>query len=172
MVVNGEMPVLPSSINLHVLSTVGFICMALIVFLMRARAAKRPATVKRILMPPIGMSTGFLMFLVPETHIPLLFALVAFLVGIMFSLPLIRTTRMEVVNEHVYVKPSKAFPLILFGLLVIRIVLHDYVQHYISVLQTASVFFILAFGMLGTWRLAMYCQFRKLERQRPWRVTG
>lgn len=163
--------VFPSAVNWNVLSTIAFICMALLVIFIRSRAAKKPATVKKILMPPLGMSTGFFMFVIPQTHIPLSYAFTAFLVGLSFSLPLIRTTKMEVVDEDIYVKPSKAFSLILLGLLVIRIALHDYVQHYITVMQTASVFFILALGMLGTWRIAMYVQFRKLERS-SWRVSG
>lgn len=161
----------PATVNLQVLSTVAFICMALFVIFIRTRAAKKPASVKKIVMPPLGMSTGFFMFVVPQTHIPLSYAFVAFLVGLAFSLPLIQTTKMEVVNEDIYVKPSKAFSLILLGLLVIRVALHDYVQHYITVLQTASVFFILAFGMIATWRIAMYIQFRRLEKTR-FRVSG
>lgn len=78
---------------------------------------------------------------------------------------------MEIVHNDIYVKPSKAFSLILLGLLVIRIALHDYVQHYITVLQTASVFFVLAFGMIVSWRVAMYVQFRRLEKT-SWKVSG
>lgn len=158
--------VFPSVLNLNVLSTVGFICMALLVLFIRSRAAKKPASVKKILMPPLGMSTGFFMFVIPETHIPLSYAFVALLTGLLFTLPLIRTTRMETVGEDVYVKPSKAFSLILLGLLVIRIALHEYVQHYISVMQTASVFFILAFGMIAPWRIAMYFQYRRIEKSK------
>ena len=44
--------------------------MALMALFLRIRSTKRPVTVKGIIMPPLGMSTGFLMFLHPSTHFP------------------------------------------------------------------------------------------------------
>lgn len=101
------------------------------------------------------------MFLFPETHIPLTYALVAFMTGLLFSYPLIRTSQLEIKNKQIYLKPSKAFVFILFGLLAIRIVLHEIIQQYMSVMQTASVFFILAFGMIVTWRVVMFMKYRR-----------
>lgn len=157
---------IPSQINLNLLYTMGVLVMALLAIVIRLRAAKQPTSVRKILMPPLGMSTGFLMFVVPETHIPLSYGLIALIVGMLFSVLLIRTTEMELVNGHIFVKRSKAFMFILLGLLAVRIVLHDYVQHYVSVLQTGAVFFILAFGMLMPWRIAMYYQFRSIEKRK------
>lgn len=153
---------IPFHINVNVLFTIGVLFMALFALFIRLRAAKKPLSVKKILMPPLGMSTGFLMFVVPDTHIPLTYALLAFTVGLLFSSLLIRTTKMESVNGDIYVKQSKAFMFILLGLLAIRIVLHDYVQHYVTVMQTGGIFFILAFGMIMPWRVAMFFQFRRL----------
>lgn len=158
------MMTIPSYININVLFTLGVLVMALLALFIRLRAAKKPISVKKILMPPLGMSTGFLMFVVPDTHIPVIYALCAFTVGLLFSSLLIRSTAMEMVSGDVYVKRSKAFVFILLGLLVIRIVLHDYVQHYVTVMQTGAVFFILAFGMIMPWRIAMYRQFRRIEK--------
>lgn len=144
------------------MSTIFILTMAFIVIVFRMRAAKKPTSSKAIIMPPLGMSTGFIMFLFPETHIPITYALVAFMTGLLFSYPLIRTSQLEIKNKQIYLKPSKAFVFILFGLLVIRIVLHEIVQQYISVMQTASVFFILAFGMIVTWRIVMFMKYRRL----------
>jgi membrane protein CcdC involved in cytochrome C biogenesis len=53
---------------------------------------------------------------------------------------------------------------ILLGLLAVRLLLHDYIGHLISPLQTAAVFFLLAFGMIVRWRLGMYRDFRAIGR--------
>ncbi|MGN7456702.1 CcdC family protein [Paenibacillus pasadenensis] len=139
----------------------------LAVIMVRVRSTRKPTTLRKILIPPLGMATGFLMFVVPETHIPLLWALCAFAVGaLLFSIPLILTSKMEFVGEDVYLRRSKAFFFLILILLAIRLVLHDVVEQYVSVLQTASLFFLLAFGMLVPWRLAMAYKFRQLHRDR------
>lgn len=150
-------------INLQLASTIGAAVMALMVIGIRLRAAKKPTSVKKIIIPPIGMSTGFLMFLSPQTHVPPLYALIALLVGFLFSYPLIHTSKFEVVNGDIFLKRSKSFPLILLGLLAIRLLLHNYVEQYISLSQTGAVFFILAFGMILPWRVAMYLRYLKLK---------
>ncbi|RIV26733.1 cytochrome c biogenesis protein CcdC [Alicyclobacillaceae bacterium I2511] len=144
------------------------VVMALAVLFIRLKASQKPTNVKKIMLPPIGMSTGFLMFVVPQTHIPWLYALAAFLVGVMFSYPLILSSKMFIQEGLVYLKRSPAFIVVLLSLLVIRIVLHSYVEAYVTIPQTGALFFILAFGMLSPWRLAMLRRFstlNKLERQ-------
>lgn len=54
------------------------------------------------------------------------------------------------------------FLAILLGLLGLRLALRDYIGHLISPLQTAAVFFLLAFGMIVRWRSDMYRQYRRL----------
>ncbi|MNJ02792.1 hypothetical protein D3C73_1628740 [compost metagenome] len=44
-----------------------------------------------------------------------------------------------------------------------RLALHEYVESWITLYQTGAVFFVLAFGMLLPWRIAMYVKFRKLR---------
>ena len=58
---------------------------------------------------------------------------------------------------------SKAFLLILLGLFAIRIALHNYIGHLISPGQTGAVFFLLAFGMILRWRVAMLLEYRALR---------
>ncbi|MNY76430.1 hypothetical protein D3C86_2160090 [compost metagenome] len=52
-------------------------------------------------------------------------------------------------------KRSKAFMWIIIGMLLFRSVLHDWVENYVTITQSAGIFFILAFGMILTWRIFM-----------------
>jgi len=146
--------------------TLGSIIMALTFVVIRLRAAKKPTSAKKIILPPIAMSTGFLMFLYPPTRIPFSWGIIAFLAGaVFFSYPLIRTSQFHIVGDDIYLKRSKAFVFILLGLLLLRLGLHTYVEEHISIPQTGAVFFILAFGMILPWRVAMYLQYRRLLKQ-------
>lgn len=109
------------------------------------------------------MTTGFMMFIVPETHIPVTWGIIAFALGwLLFSYPLIRTTKFEKVNGQVYAQRSRSFIFILIGLLAVRMLLHEAVEQYISVIQTGAVFFLLAYGMIVRWRLFMLKQYRAM----------
>jgi membrane protein CcdC involved in cytochrome C biogenesis len=157
---------IPITSHMHALTLLGSLGAALMVIFIRLRGTNKPVNVMKIIMPPIGMSTGFLMFVAPMMRIPLLWALGAFLAGaVFFSYPLIRTSRFHSSNGHIYLHRSKAFIWILLLLLIIRLTLHEYVQTYITIYQTGAVFFILAFGMLLPWRIVMYMQFQKLQSQ-------
>ncbi|MNJ68671.1 hypothetical protein D3C77_649380 [compost metagenome] len=97
-----------------------------------------------------------------------MWGLIAFLIGwYLFSYPLIRTTHFEVQEGDIFAKRSPQFAFILIGLLAIRLLLHGVVEQYISVLQTGSIFFILAFGMILRWRLFMLRKFRSMTPQVP-----
>lgn len=152
--------------NLNVIAMVMLIVMGTSMVILRIRATKKPTNAKKILIPPLGMSTGFLMFLFPPTRIPWSWAVLAFLVGMIFlAIPLIITSRFHIVDGEIYLKKSRAFVFILLILLSVRIGLHSYIEQHISIMETAGLFFILAFGMLLPWRLAMYQQYRKLAKQ-------
>ncbi|MDO3411376.1 cytochrome c biogenesis protein CcdC [Saccharibacillus sp. CPCC 101409] len=148
---------------LSILFTLFFAGMAGMAFFMRMKASKRPLSVRKIIMPPVGMSTGFIMFIVPQTRIPLEGALIAFLVGwFLFAYPLILGTKFEQVGGDLFVKRSKSFIVILVVLIVIRLALHGYVERYVSLPQTGGVFFVLAFGMISHWRLNMLRRFKRM----------
>jgi membrane protein CcdC involved in cytochrome C biogenesis len=150
--------------HLHVVSLIGSIVAAIMVIFIRVRGTNKPVRMVNIIMPPIGMSTGFLMFVVPMMRIHLIWALGAFLAGaVFFSYPLIRTSRFYNSEGQIYLHRSKAFIWILLILLIIRLALHEYVQEYVNVYQTGALVFIFAFGMLLPWRIAMYRQFHKLQ---------
>ncbi|GIO32356.1 CcdC family protein [Paenibacillus albilobatus] len=138
--------------------------MALLVIFVRLRASNRPVTIKKIIIPPLGMATGFLMFVAPQVRVPWLWALAAFLVGwFLFSYPLIRSTKFEVSEGQVFARRSKSFVVILFALLIVRTVLHQVIDEYVSIPQSGALFFLLAFGMILRWRVFMLKQYRSIE---------
>ncbi len=129
----------------------------------RFQETQNPLTARRIIIPPLGMSTGLCMFLAPPMRVPWTWALGAFLLGaFVFSYPLLLTSTMTREGDTVMLRRSKAFLVILLGLLAVRLALHDYVGRLVSPTQTAAVFFLLAFGMILRWRIGMYLQYRKL----------
>jgi len=131
----------------------------------RMRETRVPVTARSILIPPLGMSTGLFMFISPLTWIPWSWAVVALATGaLVFSWPVVRSSRLEARDGHIYLQRSPWFLVILLGLLAVRLLLHDYIGHLISPLQTAAVFFLLAFGMIVRWRLGMYRDFRAIGR--------
>ncbi|TGB04661.1 CcdC family protein [Halobacillus salinus] len=144
-------------------SIVGAIMATGMIFI-RLRAAKKPASVKKIILPPLFMSTGALMFVVPVFRVSFSQVLEALAVGVIFSIFLIRTSRFEVRDGDIYLKPSKAFIGILFGLLGLRIVLKLVIGQTISFGETSGMFFLLAFGMILSWRLAMLKEYIRLEK--------
>jgi len=154
-------------VSSQLMSLIVSLCAGTGVIVLRLRAANKPTSMKKIIMPPIGMATGFGMFIIPAMRIPWLWAIGAFLAGaLIFAYPLIRTSRFERIGEEVYLKRSNMFIVVIVGLLVLRLILHDVVEQYVSISQSASLFFILAFGMLLPWRLAMMMQYKKLMAER------
>lgn len=133
--------------------------------IVRIRAGKRPTTLKKIIIPPLGMATGFIMFAVPETHIPWLWGISAFGTGLlMFAFPLIVTTQMEKVESDIFVRRSKAFIVIMVVLFLLRLMLHRVAEQYMSIPQTGALFYLLAFGMIVPWRLAMVSDYFRLTK--------
>lgn len=148
---------------LHIGSTAGALFMALMVIFIRLKASDRPVTIRKILIPPLGMSTGFIMFVVPEVRVPLWWALVAFLAGwFIFAYPLIKTTTFHQQEGQIFAKRSKSFALVLIGLLLVRTLLHEFIDRYISIPQSGGLFFILAFGMIVHWRVFMFRRYRMM----------
>lgn len=128
----------------------------------RMKAAKKPANVKKIIMPPIFMSTGALMYIVPEFRLTPMEILEAVIVGMVFSILLIKTSKFEVRDNDIYLKRSKAFIFILIGLLVLRLALKTILSSTIDIGQLSGMFFLLAFSMIVPWRVAMYRSYMKL----------
>ena len=151
--------------TLEILSTFVIVTGALAVIFIRLQAAKKPTSVRKIIMPPLGMMTGFFMFLFPIMRVPVSYLGIAFLAGCLFSYPLIATSHMQLVDEQVYLKRSPAFILVLLALLVLRLILHTYIERYVTIAQTGAIFFVLAFGMILPWRIVMYFRYREFTRK-------
>jgi membrane protein CcdC involved in cytochrome C biogenesis len=131
----------------------------------RLRETRTPVTLRKIIAPPLGMSTGLAMFLYPAARVPWSWAAAVFLLGaVVLSIPLVRTTRLERRGDVIVMQRSRAFLAILLGLLVVRFALRAWVEQHVSTLQTGGLFFLLAFGMILRWRGTMWLEFRRLTR--------
>lgn len=136
---------------------------AAVVMAWRVREGRTAVTVKKIVIPPLGMATGFCMFLAPNFRIPLLWAACAFLLGATaLAYPLLRTSRLVRDGEAIMMQRSNAFFLVVVFLAVIRIAARTYIDRYVDVSQTGALFFVLAFGMILRWRMRMYFEYRQL----------
>lgn len=161
----GEDAVLLSTHLIQIGSIIVSAIAGLTLIIIRIRAGKKPTTLRKIAIPPLGMATGFIMFAFSATHIPWVWGLSSFLTGLLiFAFPLIVTTRLERVESEIYVRRSKAFIFIMMTLFVIRLSLHRVVEQYMSIPQTGAIFYLLAFGMIVPWRLAMISDFMRLQK--------
>lgn len=159
--------------SLFIGSTIIAAFMATIMIVVRLKQAKKPASVKKIILPPLFMSTGAFMFLFPEFQLPLIQVFEALILGMLFSILLIKTSTFKIRGDHIYLIPSKSFVLILFVLLIVRVLIKLVIGSTISFGETSGMFFLLAFGMICTWRIAMVYQFKQLEKElkRPKKAT-
>lgn len=155
--------VIPSQILL-IGSTVMAIVMGIFVMFVRMRSQKKPVSAKKIIIPPLAMSTGALMFILEEFRVAPLQIIEAAALGLVFSTVLIATSKFEVRENNIFMKQSKAFPFILIGLLVFRIILKLMFSNSLDVGELAGMFWILAFSMLLPWRIAMLIQYRKIKK--------
>jgi len=132
----------------------------------RIREGRTAVTVKKIIIPPLGMATGFCMFLVPAFRVPWTWALIAFLIGMVaLAWPLLITSRLVRAGDTIMMKRSNAFFLVVIGLAAIRYFARGYFDRIMSIDQTAGLFFVLAFGMILRWRLRMLSEYRALTGQ-------
>ncbi|KMY44585.1 membrane protein [Bacillus sp. FJAT-27916] len=145
-------------------STIAAIVMALAVFTIRMKASKKPATLKKIILPPFFMSTGALMYVFEPFRLSGTEIVEAVLLGMFFSIFLIMTSRFEIKEEQIYIKRSKAFVFVLLGLIIVRTLLKFILSSSVDVGEIGGMFFLIAFSMIVPWRVAMYVQYKKLER--------
>ncbi len=148
-----------------IISSVIAAAMAISVMIVRIKSSDKPASPKKIILPPIFMSTGALMFLFPIFRVTGEEFLEAITLGVIFSIFLIKTSKFEIKNNEIYLKRSKAFVFILIGLLVIRIAMKSILSTTIDYGALSGMFWILAFGMIVPWRIAMFMSYRKLANE-------
>lgn len=150
--------------HLHALSFVSSVVGAVAVMIWRVRETRTPVSLKKIVMPPLGMATGFAMFAVPMFRVPVTWAIVAFMLGaLILAYPLLRTSRLTRDGDAVMMQRSNAFLAVLLVLAAIRIGARGYLDTMLTVQQTAGLFFILAFGMILRWRAQMLVEYRALS---------
>ena len=129
----------------------------------RLREARSAVSLRKIVIPPLGMATGFSMFVVPAFRIPWAWAGLAFAIGaVLLAWPLLLTTRLERRGEAIMMKRSSAFLIVLLVLAAIRFLARGYFDTILTGQQTAGMFFILAFGMIVIWRGKMLRDYRRL----------
>jgi membrane protein CcdC involved in cytochrome C biogenesis len=129
----------------------------------RIREGRSAVTLRKIVIPPLGMATGFCMFVVPGFRVPWTWAALAFALGaVVLAFPLVRTSRLAYVGDTVMMHRSPSFFLVMVVLAIVRILAHSYLDTVMSIQQTAGLFFILAFGMIVRWRMSMMLEYRRL----------
>ena len=129
----------------------------------RVREGRTAMTLRKIVIPPLGMATGFCMFIAPAFRIPWAWAAAAFLVGaIALAYPLLLTTRLIRQGDAIMMKRSGAFLAVIFILAAVRFLARGYFDTLLTVQQSAGLFFILAFGMIVRWRAKLLIDFRKI----------
>lgn len=145
-----------------IITSIGAIFMAILALFIRMKAAKKPASAKKILLPPLFMSTGALMYIFPEFRLTPVEIVESIIIGMLFSTLLIKTSKFEIKGEDIYLKRSRAFAIILIGLLVVRIIAKLVLSSSIDLGELSGMFFLLAFSMILPWRLVMYRDYKKL----------
>ncbi|MCE5089611.1 DUF1453 family protein [Staphylococcus devriesei] len=146
-----------------IFSVVVALVMGIVVIVIRMKAQQFPVNEKKIVLPPFFMSTGALMYVIPYFRLTGSEILESIILGVVFSSVLIWTSRFEVHGSEIYMKRSKAFPVILISLLIIRTVIKIFISSTIDPGEIGGMFFLIAFSMIVPWRLAMLYKFKKLK---------
>ena len=139
--------------------------MGVVVIIVRMKAQNFPVNEKKIILPPFFMATGALMYVVPYFRLSGMEMLECLILGVLFSTILIWTSRFEVKGSEIYMKRSKAFPVILISLLLIRTLIKIFISNRIDPGELAGMFFLLAFCMIVPWRIAMLYKYKKVKKQ-------
>lgn len=134
----------------------------------RLRETRSAVSFRKIVIPPLGMATGFCMFFIPAFRIPWAWAGLAFVIGaVALAYPLLLTTRLVRQGDAVMMKRSSAFLAVILALAAVRFFARGYFDTILTAQQTAALFFILAFGMIVRWRTKILLDFRKLTSEYP-----
>jgi membrane protein CcdC involved in cytochrome C biogenesis len=129
----------------------------------RVREGRSVVTLKKIVMPPLGMATGFGMFFYPPCRVPWTWGLCAFLIGaVVFAYPLLLTSDLHLHNGEIRMKRSSMFFAVIIVLALVRWAARGYFDRFLSLEQTGAIFYLLAFGMILRWRAKLYFAYRAL----------
>ena len=134
------------------------------VLVWRFREGRSAVTARKLLIPPMGMATGFCMFFYPPCRVPFTWGLAAFLIGaILFAVPLLLTSDLHLHNGEIRMKRSNAFFAVIIVLALIRWAARGYFDSILSFEQTGALVYLLAFGMILRWRAKLYFAYRALS---------
>ncbi len=129
----------------------------------RIREGRSAVTLRKIVMPPLGMATGFCMFIVPAFRVPWTWGLGAFFIGaVIFAYPLLLTSDLHLQNGVIMMKRSSAFFAVIIVLAVARYLARGFFDRFLTLEQTGALFYLLAFGMILRWRLKLLLAWRTL----------
>lgn len=129
----------------------------------RVREAQGAVSIKKIVIPPAGMATGFCMFFVPAFRVPLAWGALAVAIGaVALAYPLLLTSRLVRQGDVVMMQRSNAFFAVILGLAAIRLLARGYLDTLLTLQQTGALFYLLAFGMIVRWRTQMFLEYRRL----------
>lgn len=129
----------------------------------RIREARTAVTARKILIPPLGMATGFCMFFDPAFRFPWTWGVAAFLIGaVVLAWPLLATSSLRREGNIIMMKRSGAFFAVIVVLAAVRYLARGYFDQILTLEQTGALFFVLAFGMILRWRTSLYFAYRGL----------
>jgi membrane protein CcdC involved in cytochrome C biogenesis len=135
------------------------------VLLWRIREGRTAVTARKLLIPPMGMATGFCMFFMPAFRFHLTWAVGAFLTGAIFlAWPLLATSSLRREGDAIMMKRSGGFFAVIVVLAGVRYFAREYFDSFLTIEQTGGLFFVLAFGMILRWRVSLYLSYRALTR--------
>ena len=147
-------------------SIISGLIMGSIVYFIRMKSTKKPMSIRKIVLPPIMMSTGALMYIYEPFRLSSLEIVESIVLGLVFSVILIVTTKFEVRDDDIYLIQNKLFPIILVSLLVIRTVIKWLLSETFDPMTLAGMFFLVGFSMIVPWRISMYFKYIKLKDKR------
>ncbi|PKG22666.1 CcdC protein domain-containing protein [Niallia nealsonii] len=149
----------PSSFYLIVILIAG------LVLWRRTRAMYRPIKGSgiRILLPILFLLLPSVPLISnPKVHATVLEWVCALILGILLSIPLIRTTNYELrSDQHIYAVKNKSFIISFLIVLIIRFLLRDYLK-WVDAETKAALFIIVALGYILPWRIISFIKFRQL----------
>jgi membrane protein CcdC involved in cytochrome C biogenesis len=132
----------------------------------RLRESRAAVTLRKIVAPPLGMSTGLSMFAAPAFRVPWTWAAAAFLAGaLLLAIPLARTSTLVRRGEEIVVQRSRAFLWILLALVAVRLGLRAWVEQHVTQSQSGALLFLLAFGAVVRWRAGMLRAYLRLRNE-------
>ncbi|MBP1964583.1 CcdC protein domain-containing protein [Paenibacillus aceris] len=149
-------------------STVSLLISALIFFfILRGQRSGMYKPLKKsgitLLLPILYISTSFMQLFDPSLHIGEEQVIIALLIGMMVSIPLIMTTNFEVrENGSTFIKRNKT----VFVLLIVIFALRFIAIATIHSIEPGTLSFmcnLITFGYIATWRIVSFIKFRNVS---------